>query len=315
MQSPTYWRNAHHSEPTICPNEPSYRSMQMPCAVRTGGRVLAWAALAVAQSGCALWLDWDDVEGKREVEENVRGADSERDAAQLDAYDAGVDAEATCTQYLDLDGDGYGDPARTLASCDVHIDYVFDAEDCSDDDAAVNPEADESCDGVDEDCDGEIDEAACPPGCAGARFRERSFLGCGMHLAYAQAAEECGRHGMQLADIYDADENLFLIDFASAQGFTANMTAGVPDPYVWIGGSDLAEEGLWTHADGQFFWRGDALGSAFGHYVNWTGGEPNNNANPGEEDCLAMRDDGAGGGWNDFNCANQAGFLCAAPAR
>ena len=42
---------------------------------------------------------------------------------------------------LDSDGDGYG-------SC----------EDCDDTNAGINPGAEEDCDGVDNDCDGDIDE-------------------------------------------------------------------------------------------------------------------------------------------------------------
>jgi hypothetical protein len=35
--------------------------------------------------------------------------------------------------------------------------------DCDDTDPAVNPDADETCNGHDDDCDGETDESGCPP--------------------------------------------------------------------------------------------------------------------------------------------------------
>ena len=65
--------------------------------------------------------------------------------------DSGCEAE---TWHLDADGDGFGDPDRTLESCDQPIGYVVDASDCDDLDAAVNPGATEICDGKDTDCDG-----------------------------------------------------------------------------------------------------------------------------------------------------------------
>jgi hypothetical protein len=311
------WTQSAPRRPTIWLNEPSYCAMRSSRAAIPGAPNALACALAVAQPGCALVLDWDDVQGTSVVEENVRGAESDRDAAQEPSRDAGADAgadAAVCLQYLDLDGDAYGDAARVLESCEPQPDYVLDARDCDDGDAAIHPDALESCDGVDQDCDGELDESACPAGCAGAAREGRSFMGCGTQLTHASANNECLRQGMRLADVYSAAENEFVLAFARAEGFTANTTAGVPDPYVWIGGSDVAEEGLWSHADGQFFWRGTADGGGFGHYENWASGEPNNDANPGEEDCLALRDDSSGS-WNDFPCDNEAGFVCAKPVR
>ncbi len=62
--------------------------------------------------------------------------------------------------YSDVDGDGYGDPEQYLSDCeDIQpTGMVENDEDCDDSDAAVNPEATESCNGVDDDCDGETDE-------------------------------------------------------------------------------------------------------------------------------------------------------------
>ena len=62
--------------------------------------------------------------------------------------------------HPDEDGDDFGDPELSGDGCDPAQGWVEDAGDCDDADAAVNPEATERCDGMDQDCDGEIDEDA-----------------------------------------------------------------------------------------------------------------------------------------------------------
>jgi phosphatidylglycerophosphate synthase len=63
-------------------------------------------------------------------------------------------------QYRDADGDGFGDGSIWILACGDTEGYVDNADDCDDDDAATNPNADEYCDGVDNDCDGRIDARA-----------------------------------------------------------------------------------------------------------------------------------------------------------
>ena len=58
--------------------------------------------------------------------------------------------------YADLDGDGFGDPATQ--SIEQISGYIQNAEDCDDSNAAVNPDADEVVDGIDNDCDGIVDQ-------------------------------------------------------------------------------------------------------------------------------------------------------------
>ena len=60
--------------------------------------------------------------------------------------------------YADVDGDGYGDPNANATQCDQLPGYVNNADDCDDTNALVNPSMVESCDGIDNDCNGIIDD-------------------------------------------------------------------------------------------------------------------------------------------------------------
>ena len=68
-----------------------------------------------------------------------------------------------CTNYYaDKDNDGYGDSKDSKCLTSPTEDYkITIAGDCNDDNATINPGADEACDSVDNNCDGRIDEG-CP---------------------------------------------------------------------------------------------------------------------------------------------------------
>ncbi|MCB0551552.1 MAG: hypothetical protein KDD19_28565 [Phaeodactylibacter sp.] len=72
-----------------------------------------------------------------------------------------IDDEITLyTYFSDTDGDGYGDADAALDTClasppDGYVDNDFD---CADGDASLNPDAAEVCDGIDNDCNGAVDD-------------------------------------------------------------------------------------------------------------------------------------------------------------
>jgi hypothetical protein len=64
------------------------------------------------------------------------------------------------TYYPDVDKDGYGSIAGGTKSCTAPTGYLTVTGDCNDSNAGINPGAKEVCDGVDQNCDGQIDEGA-----------------------------------------------------------------------------------------------------------------------------------------------------------
>ena len=99
--------------------------------------------------------DDSDAAVNPDAEESCNGVDDDCDGA---VDEAGAPGESTW--YVDGDGDGFGDPQRPVAGCEQPDSAVSDDTDCADDDPFVYPTAEDTCDGVDSDCDGVTDEDA-----------------------------------------------------------------------------------------------------------------------------------------------------------
>ena len=69
-----------------------------------------------------------------------------------------IDENGDTVYYLDSDNDGFGDRDMSLTACEPDSGYVANADDCNDSDSSIFPDAPETCDGLDNDCDGDIDE-------------------------------------------------------------------------------------------------------------------------------------------------------------
>ena len=80
------------------------------------------------------------------------GIDNDCNAATDDA-DPNLDTSTGSLFYVDADGDGFGDAAQERRACEAPDGYVVDDTDCDDGLATANPDARETCDGVDNDCD------------------------------------------------------------------------------------------------------------------------------------------------------------------
>ena len=62
------------------------------------------------------------------------------------------------TYYKDADFDGFGDPDDSQEANERPNGYVLDNTDCDDDEEDINPDAEEICDEIDNNCDGDVDE-------------------------------------------------------------------------------------------------------------------------------------------------------------
>ena len=86
--------------------------------------------------------------------------------------------------YLDIDKDGYGDPATFQAACTAPLEYVSDGTDCDDDEVSIHPDAlDIPEDGIDQDCNG-ID--ATPSSAAGGFLGNLSIASTVEMVAFCQ---------------------------------------------------------------------------------------------------------------------------------
>ena len=72
--------------------------------------------------------------------------------------DGQADEGALSTFYADGDGDGFGNPNLTKEACEAGEGFVEFGTDCDDTSSAQYPGAEEVCDGLDNDCNDEIDE-------------------------------------------------------------------------------------------------------------------------------------------------------------
>ena len=179
--------------------------------------------------GEEIYNDCDDNDAaiNPEAEEICDGVDNNCDGQ----IDEGCDEECTsCEAFQNL----YPNPTQyywcgllTLYSdpnCNMVIAQGTDSDhdgfvvfgeeiynDCDDNDAAINPEAEEICDGKDNDCDGEIDEG-CEEECASCQEFQNlypnptQYYWCGLLSLYSDP--DCS---MKIAEGTDSDHDGFVV--------------------------------------------------------------------------------------------------------
>lgn len=128
-----------------------------PDAARTDVRNAAEAHDLLGQPDASRSGESPDSSDAGEVPDN-----GTPDASATAEADAGSDAGSVCPAlYLDQDGDGYGGVRVEGGSCEAQAGQVERGGDCDDACPTCYPGALEGCDGIDNDCDGRLDNV--PP--------------------------------------------------------------------------------------------------------------------------------------------------------
>ncbi|HND29147.1 MAG TPA: MopE-related protein, partial [Myxococcota bacterium] len=179
----------------------------------------------------------------------VSPGDSERCDGVDDDCDGFVDeADAVDAPdwYRDADSDGYGDATNTAAGCTAPAGYVAENTDCDDRDAAVSPEADELCNGIDDNCDGSIDENSAIDALPwyldgdGDSYGDAAspYYACTQPAGYMADGSDCndadGAISPAATEICDSADNDCdgLVDDADSSLDTSSATAWHPDADV-----------------------------------------------------------------------------------
>jgi formylglycine-generating enzyme required for sulfatase activity len=143
-------------------------------------------------------LDCDDHDASSHPDgtEVCDGADNDCDG------EVDEDAVDPATWYVDTDGDGYGNGGFDTEACEAPAGYVADGTDCDDADGSVYPGADEWCDGVDHDCDGDVfeDDSVDAP------TWHIDYDGDGYGEASVYDVEACEQPEGYVADATDCDD-------------------------------------------------------------------------------------------------------------
>ncbi len=141
-----------------------------------------------------------------EADPSDQDGDGVAAALDCDDTDAAVGLPPLAA-YLDADGDGAGDDASAELVCALSAGLVATGGDCNDDDDAIGPTEPEHCDGVDEDCDGSVDDHAID---AVPWYPDVDGDGFGTDLGEVEAScAAVAEASLEAGDCDDGDELVF----------------------------------------------------------------------------------------------------------
>ena len=136
----------------------------------------------------------------------------------------GIDETGNNTYYRDADGDGFGDPNNTTVACSQPTGYVTNNNDCNDNNANVNPNASEICDGVDNNCAGGIDE-----GVKNTYYRDEDVDGFGNPSNTTQGCNAPTGYVSDNTDCDDFNSSINPQAIEICDGIDNNCTGGIDE--------------------------------------------------------------------------------------
>jgi hypothetical protein len=175
----------------------------------------------------------------------------------LAACGLGTDSQSECSDsaridaWTDVDGDGAGDAATKTSVCFLGSGQVDNGDDCNDANASIFPRATEVCDGIDQDCDGFVDEGLA----TGGWYTDADGDGFGDSASAYQGCEKPDAAIGTGGDCDDTNPDISPMATEVCDGIDNNCNAIVDD--------DSDEAVLWTvDGDGDGVGAGPALGPA-----------------------------------------------------
>ncbi len=160
-----------------------------------------------------------------------------------------VDENTPIVFYADADGDGFGNIGTTVSNCGAPSGYVDNALDCNDGASNIYPGNVETCDELDNDCNGEVDEFATVTFYAdldGDGFGDvtNSVEACTVPAGYVSDATDCD--DLELTYIDNDGDGFGGIDASACGSYTnddCNDNNGVISPNgVEVCGNGIDED-------------------------------------------------------------------------
>ncbi len=157
--------------------------------------------------------------------------------------------------WADADGDSYGDRSTVVQACSEGEGYVSNEEDCDDSSAEINPMGQEICDGIDNDCDGLLDDQDDSVTGLNTYYEDFDFDGfgnmeamlerCDPPTRYVENNEDCndddGDQNPNGAEICDMIDNNCdgLVDNDPADGYLVHADTdgdghGDPNSHIYV---------------------------------------------------------------------------------
>lgn len=196
------------------------------------------------------------------------------------------------TWFVDADSDTYGDPNMSASFCAPPMGYVGNSSDCNDQDAQINFAATEVCNGVDDNCNGAVDDNAsdaltfymdADADTHGSVSMSDSILSCDVPAGYVSSNDDC--------DDNNADVSPDAIE--TCNGVDDNCNGSIDD--------SAADAAIWyMDGDSDGFGYGEVQMSACSQPNGYVGNmddcdDGSNTVYPGAAELCNQRDDNCNG--------------------